>query len=277
MQSKGNSVQTGSANARRLILSWLAAVTVSSAVVTWPASAADLKITFAELTRLLQGIATGTRIYLNNVQGRLFASQSSVKVSNTQEYPIELPARTFRILGSTYGYFVSDVASSTVKLIPVNGALRLVVNFESDGPEAMAMCVSGGCALADILPDVQWDNAVANIDFVPIRFNGSIAFEVKAVSVGGAARAVCKGTADFLERQACSLGLPFANRTITQLKADLPRLLRDAVNQPGIQQQLAEGLKRFLVLGPGGEIAINNITVEPNSMTVSFRFNTTAN
>ena len=88
---------------------------------------------------------------------------------------------------------------------------------------------------------------------------------------GGAPRAVCKGTADFLERQACSLGLPYANRTISQLRAELPRLLRDAVNTPGIQQQLAEGLKRFLVLGPAGEIAINNISIDPNSMTVSFR------
>lgn len=262
---------------RKAIVVSLAAAVLASASALWPAGAADLRITFAELTRLLQGIASGTRIYLNNVPGGLFSSQSYVRVSNTQEYPIPIPARTFRILGSTYGYYVSDVGSSTVKLIPINGALRLVINFESDGPEAMAMCVSGGCALADILPDVQWDNAVANIDFVPVRFNGSIAFEVKAVSVGGTARAVCKGTADFLERQACSLGLPFANRTIKQLKTDLPRLLREAVNQPGIQQQLAEGLKRFLVLGPGGEIAINNITIDPNSMTVSFRFNTPAN
>jgi hypothetical protein len=239
--------------------------------------AADLKITFAELTRLLQGIASGTRIYLNNVPGGLFANQSFVQVSNTQQYPVPIPARTFNILGSSYGYYVSDVASSSVRLTPINGALRLVINFESEGPEALAMCVSGGCALADILPDVQWDNAVANIDFVPIRFNGSIAFEVKSVTVGGTARAVCKGTADFLERQACSLGLPYANRTINQLKAELPRLLRDAVNQPGIQQQLADGLKKFLVLGPGGEIAINNISVEPNSMTVSFRLGANGN
>lgn len=241
------------------------------------ASAADLKITFAELTRLLQGIASGTRIYLNNVPGGLFANQSFVQVSNNQQYPIALPARTFSILGSTYGYYISDVASSSVRLTPINGALRLVVAFEAAGPEAMAICVTGGCALADILPDVQWDNAVANIDFVPVRFNGSIAFEVKAVTVGGNPRAVCKGTADFLERQACSLGLPYANRTINQLKADLPRLLRDAVNQPGIQQQLAEGLKRFLVLGPAGEIAINNISIDPSSMTVSFRLGSNGN
>lgn len=235
--------------------------------------AADLKISFAELTRLLQSLAATTKIYLNNVPGGLFASQSYAQVSTSQQTPISIPIKTFDILGSRYGYFVSDIASTTVRLTPINGALRLVVNFESAGPEAMAICISGGCQLGDILPDIQWDNAVVNVDFVPIRFNGSISVEVKSVTVSGAPRAVCKGSADFLERQACSLGLPFANRAISQLKGELPRLLREAVNQPNIQQQFAEGLKRQLTLGPGGEIAINNISIDPNSLTVSFKFN----
>lgn len=238
--------------------------------------AADLKISFAELTRLLQSIAQGTRIYLNNVPGGLFANQSFVQVSNTQQYPVAIPAKTFNILGSTYGYFVSDVASTSVKLTPINGALRLAVSFEAEGPEAIAQCLAGGCGLTDVLPDIQWDNAVANIDFVPVRLNGSISLEVKTVSVTGTPRAVCKGNADFLERQACSLGLPFANRSINQLKADLPRLLKDAANQPGIQQQLAEGLKRYLTLGPAGEVAISNISIDPNTMTVQFKFSANA-
>jgi len=268
-------------SAGQKVLSAIGAKVIASAlaivVVAGPLDAADLKISFAELTRLLQSIASNTRIYLNNVPGNLFANQSFVQVSTTQQYPVPIPAKTFNILGSTYGYYVSDVASSVVRLIPINGALRLEVSFESDGPEATAMCVSGSCALADILPDIQWDRAVANIDFVPIRLNGSISMEVKAVTIGGVPRAVCKGTADFLERQACSLGLPFANRAITQLKAELPKILRTAANQPGIQQQLAEGLKRYLTLGPAGEVAINNISIDPNTLTVQFRFNTAGN
>ena len=237
------------------------------------AQAADLKISFAELTRLLQSIASSTRIYLNNTPGNLFANQSFIQVGTTQQYPVPIPVKSFDILGSRYGYFVSDVSSSAVRLTPINGALRVIVNFESEGPEATAMCLSGTCRLADVLPDIQWDNAVANIDFVPVRLNGSIAFEVKSVTIGGVPKAVCKGTADFIERQACSLGVPFANRSINQLKTELPNLLRVAANQPGIQQQLAEGLKRYLTLGPAGEIAINNIAIDPNTLTVSFKFN----
>src|SRR5262249_50121686 len=128
-----------------------------------------------------------------------------------------------------------------------------------------------------ILPDIQWDNAVVNVDIVPIRFNGSISVEVKAVSVAGAPRAVCKGTADFLERQACSNGVSVANRAINQLNGEVPRPLPEAGNQPNIQRQFADGLKRHLTLGPGGEIAINNITIDPNTLTVSFRFNQDGN
>lgn len=247
-----------------------------AALSSWgrPAVAADLRISFAELTTLLQSIAGSTRIYLNNTTGNLFANQSFIQVGTTQQYPVPIPVKSFDILGSRYGYFVSDVSSSSVRLTPINGALRLVVAFESAGPEAVAVCISGPCRLADVLPDIQWDNATANIDFVPIRLNGSISFEVKSVTVGGNPKAVCKGTADFLERQACSLGLPFANRSINQLKGELPALLRGAANQPGIQQQLADAFKRYLTLGPAGEVAINNISIDPNTMTVSFKFNT---
>ena len=238
-----------------------------------PVAAADLKITFAELTRLLQSIAGNTKIYLNNVPGGLFANQSFVQISATQQYPVTIPVKSFDILGSKYGYFVSDVASTSVSIAPIQGALRLTVNFESAGPEAIATCISGSCNLADALPDIQWDNATVNIDFVPIRFNGSISLEVKNVTTGGSARAVCKSNADFLAREACYLGLPFANRSIGQLRGELPNILKAAANQQAIQQQLAEGLKRYLTLGQAGEVAISDISIDPKTLTVNFKFN----
>ena len=235
--------------------------------------AADLRISFAELTRLLQSIASGARIYLNNVPGGMFANQSFVQITSTQQYPVAIPVKSFDILGSKYGYFVSDVGSTSVRVTPTSGALRLVVSFESEGPEAVAGCISGTCTLADVLPDIQWDNAVVNVDFVPVRFNGSISLEVRSVTTGGTPRAVCKASADFIERQACNLGLPFANRTISQLRRELPGILMNAANQSGVQQQLAEGLKRYLTLGQAGEVAISNISIDPKTLTVNFSFN----
>ena len=251
----------------------LAITTAVAPPVTQPATAADLRITFTELTRLLQSIAGGTRIYLNNVPGGMFANQSFVQIAPTQQYPVTVPVKSFDILGSKYGYFVSDVGSVSVKISPVSGALRLTVSFESDGPEAVAGCISGSCSLTDVLPDIQWDNAVVNIDFVPIRFNGSISLEVKSVTTGGNARGVCKAGAEFFAREACTLGLPLANRSINQMRAELPAILKAAANQQPIQQQLAEGLKRYLSLGQAGEVAISDISIDPKTLTVNFKFN----
>ena len=250
-----------------------AAVVAAFAVAGAPAEAADLKITFSELTKLLQTIAGNAKIYLNNVPGGLFANQSYVAITSSQQYPVTVPVKSFDVLGSKYGYFVSDVSSVSVKVTPVASALRLTVSFESDGPEAIAACLSGSCQLADVLPDIQWDNATVNIDFVPIRFNGSISLEVKSVTTGGTVRAVCKATGDFIERQACNLGLPFANRSINQMRAELPNILKAAANQQAIQQQLADGLKRYLTLGQAGEVAISNVSVDPKTLTVNFSFN----
>jgi hypothetical protein len=256
---------------------WVGAIAALALLAPSPGRPADLRITFGELTSLLQSIASGARIYLNNAPSALpaglFSSQSYVQITPTQQYPVAIPVRSFDVLGSKYGYFVKDVASSQVRVVPTTGALRLVVAFESEGPEAVAVCISGPCQLADILPDIQWDNASVNIDFVPIRFDGSISLEVRNVTTSGTPRAVCKGTADFLERQACRVGLPFANRTISQLRRELPGIIKAAANQQAIQSQLAEGLKRYLTLGQAGEVAINNITIDPKTLTIVFRFN----
>ena len=251
----------------------IAAAVLTSPFAAAPVPAADLSISFAELTRLLQSIAGATRIYLNNVPGGMFPNQSYVQITSTQQYPIAIPVKSFDVLGSKYGYFVSDVTSTTVKIAPVASALRLTVAFESDGPEAVAACISGSCDLKDALPDIQWDNATVSIDFVPIRFNGSISLEVRSVTTGGTAKGVCKTSAQFFSREACYLGLPFANRSIGQMRAELPAILKAAANQPAIQQQLAEGLKRYLTLGQAGEVAIGDISIDPKTLTVNFKFN----
>ncbi len=138
----------------------------------------------------------------------------------------------------------------------------------------MAACVEGGCALTDVLPDIQWDNAAVDVDFVPIQLRGSLSLEVQRVTLRGKPRAVCKATADFVERNTCRLGLPFANRTIRQMMGELPNILKGAVNTPSIQTQLADGLKRYLTIGQAGEVAINSVSVDPRTLTVTFRFNT---
>lgn len=235
-----------------------------------PTAAADLRVTFAELTRLIQTIAGGAKVYLNNTP-ELGAAGSYAQITPAQSYPLQLPVKSFNILGGTYGYFIKDVASTSVRVVPVAGALRLAMTFEAEGPEAVALCIAGNCTFENALPDIQWDNATVNVDFIPIRFADSISLEVKWVSLGGTPKAVCKQTAGVVSGTACSLGRPWANRTITNLKNDLPRILKEQVNQRGIQQQFADGLKRYLTLGQAGEVLVGSISVDPKSMTVNFR------
>lgn len=248
----------------------LAAIAALCLASVRPAAAADLRVTFAELTRLIQTIAGGAKVYLNNTP-ELTAQGSYAQIAATQSYPLAIPVKSFTILGGTYGYFVKDVTSTSVRVVPVTGALRLAMTFESAGPEAVALCLSGNCNLENALPDIEWDNATVNVDFIPIRFGDSISLEVKSVTLGGTPRAVCRSSAGFVSGSACALGRGYANRTIAGLKNDLPKILKEQVNQKGIQQQFADGLKRYLSLGQAGEVMVGSISVDPKSMTVNFR------
>lgn len=245
-------------------------MTAACLALSLPAASADLRVSFAELTRLIQNIAGGAKVYFNNTP-EMTAQGSYAQISATQSYPVAIPVKSFNILGGTYGYFVKDVTSTSVRVVPVSGALRLAMTFEAEGAEAVALCISGNCNLENALPDIQWDNATVNVDFIPIRFGDSISLEVKSVTLGGTPRAVCKATAGVISGTACSLGRTFANRTITNLKNDLPKVLKDQINQKGIQQQFADGLKRYLSLGQAGEVMVGSISVDPKSMTVNFR------
>jgi hypothetical protein len=241
--------------------------------------AADLRITFDELTRLVETIASNAKLYLNNAPGPfggLFTQGSYIAITPTQQYPLDIgDAARFPFQGSVYQYYVNDVSSASLKVAPADGALRLTILFEPDGFEFTAGCVEGTCSWLDALPDIEWISPSAYIDFVPEQFNGSISLRVKSVRVGGTPRAVCKSTGDLVSRSACNLiARPYANRTLNDQKTKLPEKLKQHVNQDQVKQRFADGLKRYLALGQAGEVAIGRIAVQPNSITVSFRFKT---
>lgn len=242
------------------------------------AYAADLRVTFGELTEIIRTIAGGSKIYLNNVPpgplALLTSSGSSITVGGFNQPLDQIPAKTFPILNSTYAYYINDIASKSLDIEPIKGGLRLKMMFEDDNPELVARCISGNCTFADTLPDIEWPGAGAHIDLEPVQFNGSLAMQVKRVKLLGTPRAVCQSDASFFESGACTAGKPWANRTIAQLIPEIEKTIRDEINKPAIQQQFADGLKKYLSLGPAGVIAINNLSLDPGSMTVRFKFAT---
>lgn len=256
---------------------WL--IFASFALLSSATQAAELRITFGELTKLVQSIADTTRIYLNSVPSGLFTSVglfaggSYVEIGS-QRYELPKLEKQFDKAGSKYGYYVKDMSSTSVRVSAVDRALRLTVTMEADGPEAVPSCVSGECPLLNFFPDIEWTRPSVSLDFVPVQFEGGISLRVTKVSIGGAPQPVCRPLSDFWARAACNIGRAFANQSISKLRTELPKTLREAINQPDIQQKLAEGLKGYLVVGPAGAVAINAISIAPTSMTVNFRFST---
>ncbi len=237
------------------------------------ASAAELRITLDELARLVQTIADGTTIYLHSVPGGLFTSPSYIAIGS-QKYALPRLEKELKKGDSTYAYYVNDMKSASVRVSTVNSALRLTLAMEAEGPEATPSCVSGDCPLISFFPDIEWARPSVIIDFAPVQFDGSVSLQVKHVSLGSTPQAACRPQADIWARAACSIGRAFANQAISKLRTELPKMVKDAVNQADVQRQLAQGLKGYLSVGQAGVVAINTISVAPKSMTVNFKFST---
>jgi hypothetical protein len=251
----------------------LLAATAVALAATLPARAAELRIGFDELTRLVQSIADGTSIYLNSAPGGLFTAYSHIKIG-AQKFDLPPLGKDFPKGGSTYAYHVKDMSSTSIRVAAVNRALRLTVTMESDGPEAVPSCVAGECPLLAFLPEIEWTRPAISIDFLPVHYKGSVSLQVKDVIVSGVPQPVCRQHADFWAKTACNLGRAFANQSIAKFKSELPKTIKQVVNQPEVQQRIADGLKAYLTVGTAGAVSIEAISVASNNMTVSFRFST---
>jgi hypothetical protein len=250
-------------------LVWAFVFALSVLAPAQPLRAAELRITFDELTRLVQNIASETKIYLNSVPGGLFTTSSYVQIGS-QSFALPTLDKKITKAGSTYAYNVREMTSTSVRVTPVSRALRLTLNFKTDGAVAVASCVAGDCPLLNFMPDIYWAAPVVSIDLVPFRYNGSISMKVDKVTIGGAPRTACRTSAGIFS---CNIGLALARQSIATLKADIPAALKMALNDAGIQQRLADGLKAYLTVGQSGAVAINEVSIAPNTMTVNFRFN----
>lgn len=95
-----------------------------------------------------------------------------------------------------------------------------------------------------------------SIDVDPVRLGSSLSLQVRSVTIGGVLSARCGSSGDFFSDSACRLGLTSANRTIARLRPGIAAAVKDRVNDAGVQTSIADALKKYLVVGPGGEIAI---------------------
>ncbi len=236
-----------------------------------PASAAELRITLSELAGLVQAVAGDAKIHLNNKPGGFLAGTSASYFAIAgKETPIPLAPKSFALFGSTYAYYVDDLNSESIKISAAGSAVRLTLKFQ---PNAVISggCISGECGLAGALPKIVWKNGTIDIDVVPVHFKNSLALEVRNIAISGALSARCVSTGNIFSDGACKAGLGYANRTIAKLKPDLAAKVKDKVNDPATQAGVADGLRKYLTVGPSGAIAITNVTRDAKGVTISFQ------
>lgn len=249
------------------------AALLSAGLASVAAEAAELRVTYAELAGLVQKVVGDAKIHLHNKPlglASLLTSSSYVAIGG-QQIGIPIAAKSFDVLGSTYAYYVDDVNSSAIKVTPVSGALRLTLEFESKGAELSGGCVKGSCGLANALPVIDWNDGAVTIDLVPVRSNGSLALQAKSVVIGGAFKPSCTGSGGFFSDLSCDAALPFARSAIAKLKPELQTMLRDKVNDPALQGNLAAEIKKRLTVGGLGEIVITDVSTDAKGVIVTFR------
>jgi hypothetical protein len=235
------------------------------------AQAADLRIDFRELAHVVRAFVGNGKMRLHNAPGGLFDPGALVTLGNLQKN-FDLPVQSFPLAGGQYTFYINDLNSSAVTVSAVAGAVRLTVLFEADGTEIVGGCVGGNCTLENVLPEIEWKDPGVTVDFVPIPHNGSVSLNIKRVEVLGQLTPRCRSDISFFAATTCrNVALPQARKRIASLGTYVDAAIKK-VNDGEFKQHIATGLKRYLALGPTGEVQVANVAVDPKGVLLSFRF-----
>ena len=235
------------------------------------AQAAELKISLAELAKILSASLGEPKLRLHNVPGGVFslASGSSLTLGSTS-VPIPIPARSFVVAGTTYAYYVNDLNSKKISISAVPSALRFTITFDDTGPEVIGKCASGFCFGDGLLPEIEWNAPVVIIDLAPVLTANGLSLVAKRVDVAGTFAPDCNGATGIFSGSLCKIVLPQARKSTANLKTDLNAALTTQLNAPEMQAKLATAMKSFLKFGPAGEVRFTKVAVDSDTLTLTF-------
>ena len=178
----------------RIVRRWKLDIAAACAVVCSAglASAAELRITFAELAGLVQAVMVGATIHLDNKPAALLslASGSYLQIAGKQVV-IPLPLKSFQLFGSTYAYYVDNLNSEAIRVSAIPSGIRLTLHFPSNEVSIAGTCVAGGCGVLNSLPKIVWKGGTVAIDVAPVRLGSSLSLQVRSVTIGGVLSARC--------------------------------------------------------------------------------------
>jgi hypothetical protein len=256
---------------------WRKSIAVGCVAAVFSASplvavqAAELRISFAELSRILNATLSSAKLRLHNAPSSIFSFQqpSSLTIGSTTA-PLAIPARTFTVGGSTYAYYLNDINSTKIAFTPAPGALRLAMTFESTGGELLGACVSGYCISNAALPEIQWSSPVVAVDLTPTLVAGSLSLTAKQVDVGGSFTPDCARANGIFTGGVCQVILPLARKSVARLKTDINAGLKDQINSAALQDKIATALRGYLKFGPAGDVKITKVAVEGDGVAITF-------
>lgn len=235
-------------------------------------AAAELTVPLAELERVLTATLRDPKARFHTVPGTSADAPagSSLSVGSRLISLGDLGGQKVDIAGAKYGFFVNELNSRSVTITAVPSALRIVVIFESDEPEVVGRCIEGLCVANAALPRLEWAAPSVSVDFTPVWVDGKLSLDAKNVEIGGSFAAECEG-GGFFSGSICRLALPRARKIAGTLKSDGAKQIRDKLNGPGVQAQIAEGLKPYLRFGSAiGEVRFSRVAVDNENLSVSF-------
>ncbi len=178
----------------RIVRRWKLGIAAACAVLssTGLASAAELRITFAELAGLVQAVMVGATIHLDNKPAGLLnmASGSYLQIAGKQVV-VPLPLKSFQLFGSTYAYYVDNLNSEAIRVSAIPSGIRLTLIFPPNEVSIVGACVAGGCGVLNSLPKIVWKGGTVSIDVDPVRLGSSLSLQVRSVTIGGVLSARC--------------------------------------------------------------------------------------
>ncbi len=249
-----------------------AAVLAAATILVQPIAAADLKLSLAELARILNSTLKNPQVRLHNLPsaGIFDLTAGSSFSLGGQTVPISgVDPRSFEVAGATYAYYINELNSQSVLVSAVPSALRVTIVFESEAPEIVGRCISGLCVSNASLPELQWQAPSVTVDLTPVWVNGRLSLDAKRVEVGGSFVPECPG-GGFFSGSVCRLVLPKARGVAATLKTEVAKQLKDVINGAAAQAAIADGLRPFLRFGPVGEVRFSRVAVDAQTVTISF-------
>lgn len=250
----------------------LAVIVLGGLMSAGRADAAELKLKFSELARIVSAAMGDPKLRLHNVPpGPFDLTPGSSLTAGTTTMPFTFAARTFEAGGATYAYYVNDLNSKTIKVSAVPSGLRVAIAFAPTGPAMIGRCISGLCLISQSLPVISWKAATISFDLAPVlTAGGRLSLIAKKVDVGGTFIADCSRAKGVLGGPLCSLALAEARKTTATLKTDLNGSLIKDLNSPDMQAKLIDTLRGSLQFGGAGEVRFSKVLVEPDALTLAF-------